>query len=938
MYRYGPVSDTILYRTRVGGTFGVRRPVRAEREKQAVSSFLYLAGRRAFSMRKWVVLAWVAVLAVLGTLTLTAGGGLDNSVEIPGTESGDALERLAATFPQVSGASSQIVVVGPGGVAQGESALAITEATDALANMEYVDTVTPLVDEYAPAPISDDGTSALIMVQLKADQANVPDEVKDALHQVTSELNEALPEGSSAYLGGALFASEFPEISVTEALGVVVALIVLVFTLGTLIAAGLPLITALAGVGVSMSLLFIAARFAVINATTPLLAVMLGLAVGIDYSLFIVSRHRDQLKAGVPVPESVGRALGTAGSAVVFAGLTVMIALLGLAVAGIPFLTIMGAVGSAAVGIAVFAALTLLPAILGFAGTRILTKKERATLADTTPTLAADAVAPPAPNRFFRGWVTGATAKPAVTIVVVVAALGALSVPALGLRLALPDAGVLPEGNEARVNYEIVADKFGEGFNGPLVVTTSIVTSMDPLGLMADLQEEIEALPGVASVAMSTPNLTADTGIVQVIPEGGPVSEETGALVHDIRGMHDYLEDEYGVDIAVTGYTAVGIDVSGKLSEALLPFAIVVVGLSLVLLAIVFRSIAVPVTAALGYLLTVGSTFGITVLVFEHGFLADFIGVTRLGPIINFMPIITMGILFGLSMDYEVFLVARMREDYVHTGRARKSVITGFLGSAKVVTAAAIIMVSVFAAFVPEGDMSLKPIAFGLAIGVAIDAFIVRMTLIPAVMMWLGDRAWWLPKWLDKALPVFDIEGESVIRQRSLKDWPEIPNTAAAADLVVEEGTPPLSVLVPPSTSVLVTGDTQTVRPLLRAVSGREAPSSGTLKVLDFLLPERAGAVRRRVAYVNAGPPTTGGAARVREQVGRAIREGAAVVAVDLGENIMAAAGLDATPTLKQGGPVLIVGANSRPPIPEFLEADQWEYLTLDRHARQEVK
>ena len=891
-----------------------------------MSSFLYLAGRRAVKARKLVVLVWVSVLAVLGGLVFFNMGSLDNSVEIPGTESGDALEQLAATFPQVAGASAQIVVTGPGVVDEGASAQAINNATDALTALPDVDTVTPLVDEYTPAEISSDNTSALITIQLTAAQANVPDEVKDELHEVTAALNAELPEGSTAYLGGALFAQEFPTLSVTEALGVVVALIVLIFTLGTLLAAGLPLITALSGVGVSMAILFLIANFFTINATTPLLAVMLGLAVGIDYSLFIVSRHRDQLRAGISVPESVGRALGTAGSAVVFAGITVMIALLGLSVAGIPFLTMMGAVGSAAVGVAVVAALTLLPAILGFAGLRVLTKKERAALATGETSDLVGGVAAPTPNRFFKFWVRGATKRPAVTTVIIVVVLGALSVPALGLRLALPDAGVLPEGNEARTNYEVVADKFGEGFNGPLIVTMPIVTSTDPLGLMESLKQEIEAIPGVVSVPLATPNLTADTGIIQVIPTGAPASEETRQVVYDIRALHDQLAEEYDVDIAVTGYTAVGIDVSQKLSSALLPFALVVVGLSLVLLTIVFRSIAVPVTAALGYLLTVGATFGISVIVFEWGFLADLLQVTRTGPIINFMPIVTMGILFGLSMDYEVFLVSRMREDYVHTGRARASVTSGFLGSAKVVTAAAIIMVSVFAAFVPEGDMSLKPIAFGLAIGVAIDAFVVRMTLIPAIMMWLGDRAWWLPKWLERALPVFDIEGESVVRQRALKDWPGTPATAAADDVVVDEGAPAVSFLLPPGQSLLITGDTQDVRPLLRALAGREAPVSGILKVADLLIPERASAVRRRVAYVQAGPPTTGGAARVREQVERALREGAPIIAVDLGENLKADAGLLGIPAADEGGPILLVGARTAPPN---LDIDNWQTLSL---------
>lgn len=899
-----------------------------------MSSFLYLAGRRAVKARRLVVLVWALALAVIGTLTFVSGGQLDNSVEIPGTESGDSLERLAATFPQISGASAQVIVTGSGAVNTGASADAINVATKAFAAMPDVDSVTPLEDEFAAAPISDDGTSALIMVQLQTSQADVSNEVKDGLRGVVAQLNEDLPEGSTAYLGGALFAQEFPVISVTEAIGVLVALVVLVFTLGTLVAAGLPLITALTGVALSMGALFMAANFFAINATTPLLAVMLGLAVGIDYSLFIVSRHRDQLKAGIPVDESIGRSLGTAGSAVVFAGITVMIALLGLGVAGIPFLTVMGIAGSAAVGVAVVAALTLLPALLGFVKLRVLTKKERASLAAGVSTKVIDGVAQPPPNRFFQGWVRGATRRPAVTTALVVVILGALAVPTVGLRLALPDAGVLPEGNEARTNYEIVADEFGEGFNGPLIVTTPIVTSTDPLGLMADLKREIEGVPGVASVPLATPNMTADTGIVQVIPEGAPDSVETEQLVRDLRSLHDTLQEEYGVDIAVTGYTAVGIDVSQKLTAALFPFALIVVGLSLVLLAIVFRSIAVPVTAALGYLLTVGATFGITVMVFEWGFLANVLQVTRLGPIINFMPIVTMGILFGLSMDYEVFLVSRMREDYVHSGQARESVISGFLGSAKVVTAAAIIMVSVFAAFVPEGDMSLKPIAFGLAIGVAIDAFVVRMTLIPAIMMWLGDWAWWLPKWMDNMLPSFDIEGESIVRQRALKSWPGQPATAAAENLIMTEGDTPLSFVLPPHESLLLIGDTAQVRPVLRALSGREVPISGTLKVADFLVPERSAGVRRKVAYVQAGPPTTGGAMRVHDQVQRALKEKAPIIAVDLGENVNAASGLMGVPPASAGGPILFIAAQHQPgTLPGDLHSQTIEFNDVSTHA-----
>ncbi|WP_155855499.1 MMPL family transporter, partial [Actinotalea ferrariae] len=282
---------------------------------------------------------------------------------------------------------------------------------------------------------------------------------------------------------------------------------------------------------------------------------------------------------------------------------------------------------------------------------------------------------------FYRGWVRAVTRRPVLTVVAVLVGVGALSLPALQLRLALPDAGVLAQDDPARITYDLVSEHFGEGFNGPLVVTGSIVTSTDPLGLMADLAAEIEALDGVAAVPLSTPNATADTGIIQVVPEGAPASAGTEALVQEIRDLAPGLAEEYGVELAVTGYTAVGIDVSAKLGEALLPFAVVVVGLSLVLLTMVFRSVAVPLKATVGYLLSVGAAFGVVALVFEQGVGADLLQVARTGPVISFMPIVVMGVLFGLAMDYQVFLVSRIREDYVHTRDARRSIETGFVAS-----------------------------------------------------------------------------------------------------------------------------------------------------------------------------------------------------------------------------------------------------------------
>ncbi|MFJ1511998.1 MMPL family transporter [Cellulosimicrobium funkei] len=832
-----------------------------------MSSALYSLGRWAVGARRLVLVAWIGILVLAGGLAGLVGQGLDDEVTIPGTESQAALDRLAATFPQVSGASAQVVVVAPDGSTVEDDAVRgpVEDAVTALGDVDGVAAVTSPYDDTMPASVSDDDVATLMTVQLDEGQSEVTDATKDALGDVVDDLAAALPDGAQAALGGQLFSTEFPTLTVTEALGLLVALVVLVLTFGSFVAAGLPLLNAVVGVGVSMGLLFAATAVAQINSTTPMLAVMLGLAVGIDYALFIVSRQRDELATGLSVEEATARAVATAGSAVIFAGLTVMIALVGLGVAGIPFLTVMGVAAAVGVGLAVLVSITLLPAMLGFAGERLRPKAprrrgrgRRRAAADPTTDAVSSTTTTEHRNRFFAGWVRAVTRIPLLTIGLVVAAIVLLTLPARDLQLALPDAGTLPEDNQARVTYDLVSEHFGPGFNGPLIVTGTIVTSTDPVGLMNDLGDEIADLPGVADVPLATPNLTADTGIVQVVPTGAPDSEETKDLVTEIRAQHDHFLDEYGVDLAVTGFTAVGIDVSAKLGAALLPFAFVVVGLSLVLLTMVFRSVAVPIKATLGYLFSVGAAFGVVTLVFEHGFLADALHVTRLGPVISFMPIVLMGVLFGLAMDYEVFLVARIREDYVHSGQARRSIFTGFQASAKVVTAAAVIMFAVFVAFVPEGDMSLKPIALGLAVGVLVDAFVVRMTLVPAVLALLGDKAWWMPRWLDRVLPSFDVEGEGLSKELALADWPEPGSTDAvvAHDLVVAGARGPLAepvtVRVPDGGSLVVHGESPAaVSGVVLALAGRLRPTSGALKVTGLVLPERALTVRRRVALVD---------------------------------------------------------------------------------------
>ncbi len=876
-----------------------------------VSSALYALGRWAFRARRLVLVLWVAVLAVLFTGAGLLSVGTDNTFSIPGTESQEALDALARTFPQVSGTSAQLIAVAPegGDVTQPGFESAVEETVTAIAAIPQVSSATSPYSSSSTANISSDDSAVLVPIQLSVGTSAVLPSTSDALQAAGGALEAALPAGSQVAVGGQLFSQSSTGISVTELVGLLVAFVVLLVTFGSFVAAGLPLVTALLGVSASLAIVFMGTRFLTITSTTPLLALMLGLAVGIDYALFIVSRHQDQLKQGLDPEESTARAVATAGSAVMFAAITVIIALLGLSVAGIPFLTTMGAAAALAVAIAVVISMTLTPALLGFAGWRVVAKRFRpaaqppadeqdegadaaggggpgaATGSDAEASVDAigreasvdpDPQPPPEPppddrpepapddrpepareRGFFAGWVRVVTRWPIVTVIAIVVLLGLATIPASSLRLALPDAGSLEEGTPGRITFDLIEEHFGPGYNGPLIVTGSVIESTDPVGLMDDLGAEIATLPGVASVPLSTPNETGDTGIVQVIPEGGPDSEQTKDLVAELRSMHDVFEEEFGVDLSVTGYTAAGIDISARLGGALLPFGVLVVGLSLVLLAMVFRSIVVPVTAALGYALSVGAAFGLTSLVFVDGFLADQLNVATVGSVISFMPIIVMGVLFGLAMDYEVFLVSRMRESYVHQSDPVRAVHAGFIGSARVVTAAAIIMFSVFAAFIPEGDASIQPIAFGLAVGVAIDAFIVRMSLIPAVLVLFGARAWWIPSWLDRVLPRFDIEGEGLRKEFELAEWPEPGDRLAIAGEGVRiEGAPEptagFDAMVGAGEVLVVRGGSAVDRStVLLALGGRIPVAAGRIKVAGFVLPTRAAAVRSTTAYVH---------------------------------------------------------------------------------------
>jgi RND superfamily putative drug exporter len=718
------------------------------------------------------------VLAVVVALLVTVGGQFDDAFTIPGSESQTALDQLREASPAAAGAGAQLVFIAP----EGQSVVApqyVQAIGQTLAAAAQVDQVGAVLDPFQTQAISADGRAALANVQYDVEAIGL---AEDALEQLQESTAPAEDAGLRVEVGGNAFSTTAVTIGPGEFIGVAVAVLVLVLTFGSLLAAGMNLLTAVVGIGVGLGGLLAVSGAITLSSTAPTLALMIGLAVGIDYALFILSRHRTQLAGGMDPEESAGRSAGTAGSAVVFAGLTVVIALSGLSVVGIPFLTVMGLGAAATVLVAVLVALTLLPALMGFAGRRLApapgsraARREQA-LAGTGGLARHAGHARHLRNGEERGRTGGArwgqfvTRRPLLVVAVTVLGLLLMSVPALQLRLALPDNGTAAPETAERQAYDAISEFFGPGLNGPLLV---LLDGLDPAqaqqsaGLVA---AAIGGTPtgqpgqfegGLDDVVFAAPQLLpgGTTAIVQVVPASGPQDEATSALVGDIRALAPELEEQTGAEVAVTGQTAVAIDVSDRLADALLPFALVVVGLALVLLMLVFRSVLVPLKAALGFLLSVGASFGAVVAVFQWGWLSGLLGVPTTGPVISFMPVILMAVLFGLAMDYEVFLVSRMREEFVHGEAPRASVVAGMRHAARVVVAAALIMFAVFASFVTIDDVIVKAIAFGLAVGVLVDAFVVRMTLVPAVLALMGRSAWWLPRWLDRLLPDLDVEG-----------------------------------------------------------------------------------------------------------------------------------------------------------------------------------
>ncbi len=611
--------------------------------------------------------------------------------------------------------------------------------------------------------VSEDDSAAVAAVIFTDATLDVTTEVKDGVQ----EKFESQPiDGVQVDYSSEIVQSIEGLIGVSEIAGLAIAAIVLLVMLGTLVTAGLPLLTAVVGVGVSITGALALSSVVDMVSVTPILGVMLGLAVGIDYSLFILNRHRRQLREGMEVEESIGLANGTSGNAVVFAGATVFIALIALNVTGIGFLGLMGTVGAAAVLTSVLVAVTLTPALLGLLGRRMLPKKVRneqepvTKLAETSKPMS--------------------TSRAVISLVIGVAVLGVMAIPGASMRLGLPDGSSEPESSTQYQAYTVVADKFGPGVNGPLVAVADLPTGLSEDEVAAatvTIGQDIMALSSVVAVAPAGTATDGSIAAFQVIPADGPSTEATEDLVHDLRELQP---DAAAQPLAVAGMTSGNIDISEKLADALPLYLTVVIGLSLLIMMLVFRSILVPLIATGGFVLSLFAAFGAVVAIYQWGWLGPLFAVHAPGPILSFLPTILVGVLFGLAMDYQLFLVSGMREAYVQGTSARKAVTEGVRAGRAVVTAAAIIMISVFGGFVFSDLAMVRPIGFGLAIGVLVDAFAVRMVLVPALMHLVGKKAWWLPGWLERILPNVDVEGSALERHhgQSERNEPELAGPA----------------------------------------------------------------------------------------------------------------------------------------------------------------
>ena len=706
-----------------------------------MSGLLYRWGRVA-AMRPWRVIAvWlVVVVAVLAGAT-GFGRELEDSFVVPGLDSQQAVDLQVAAESDRAGLTAQVVVTPRDDDTRLDVASAGRSATDEL-EAELADLPQVLGTTRTVSP---DGRVALIRVQYPVVEQLDPVDLENLKDLVTDS-----PAGSQLQVeasGDLFFAFEEAPTGVGEAIGLLAAVVILLVAFGSVLAMGLPIGIALVGLTVSVSGLSLITYLVDIPSFAPVVGAMVGLGVGIDYALFVVTRHREYLAEGLHVPEAAGRAVATAGQSVIFAGGVVVIAILGLAVSGIPFITAAGIAISVVVGTMVVAALTLLPALLGLAGHRInglrsrRRQRQKAHVAD----------------RMWRRWGRHVSAHAWVYAVGATALLVALAAPALSLRLGFPDEGALPDSRTERQAYDLLADGFGAGVNGPLIIAVDVSSDS---GVLEPLAAAVAADPGVASVAPAELSGDGQVATLVAIPSTPPQDAATMETVERLR-TQVFPEVLAGSTASahVGGQTATWGDLGGRVGDRLPWFIAAVVLLSFLLLTVVFRSVLVPLKAALMNVLSIGAAYGVLVMVFQWGWGKDLIGLEETVPIIAFIPMLMFAILFGLSMDYEVFLLSRVREEHQRTGDNEASVVQAIARTGRVITSAALIMIAVFFGFMLGDDPGIKMMGLGLATAIFLDATVVRLVLVPATMKLLGDANWWLPDWMGRVLPTFDVEG-----------------------------------------------------------------------------------------------------------------------------------------------------------------------------------
>ncbi len=727
-----------------------------------------------YRRRRTVILAWLFALVVLGGATGFFGTGYNDSFALPGTESTKALDLLTKAFPQQSGEQDTIVwKATSGSVTDGDVQAAVTALLAKVASTHGVASVTSPYTPTGVAQISRDGSIAYatVVFDFPQDSLDLP-----VIKRVISDVDSAGSANVEVEAGGpGVQQAEQVIGNTSELIGVAAAAVVIFLAFGSLFAAIVPLLVALIALGTGQSAIGLLSHLIAIGTVGPTLAALIGLGVGIDYALFIVTRHRSGLKSGLSVEESVVKALNTSGRAVLFAGTTVCVALLGLLVLRISFLNGMGIASAVVVAFTVLAAVTFLPALLGFMGLRVLSRSERRALAESD----GRPVAVTGPWVSFSRWVGR---HPVVLGTGAAIVLLAIAAPTLALRLGSSDAGNYPTDTTMRRSYDLLAEGFGPGFNGPLQLVATVHDAQDRQAFQ-NLAATVGKDPDVALAAVVPTAASAHIAIMQVVPDSSPQAKATSDLIDRLRtGAVPAAEQGTTMQVYVGGLTAIFDDFAAVLTGKLPAFLAVVITLGFLLLMLAFRSLLVPLVSAVMNVLGALAAFGVVVAVFQWGWGASALGLGGPGPVEAFLPVIMLSLLFGLSMDYQVFLVSRMHEEWVHTGDNERAVTVGQAATGRVITAAGAIMIFVFASFVLGGQRVIAEFGIGLAAAVLLDAFIIRTFLVPSVMHMLGAANWWLPPWLDQRMPHLSVEPVEDLPGQPPPDNPEeAPEAATGA-------------------------------------------------------------------------------------------------------------------------------------------------------------